>query len=235
MHHTTRTLCFLAAAMAVFSACKKEEAPEPRDLGYGYYPKAVGSWVEYQVDSTWRDDALTIRDTVSYLLREKITEHYTDPEGRPCQRIARYVLNDANEWVVRDIWTSTVTATGVEKTEENERRLKLIFAVEEGDSWDINVFNTVGKLEVAYRDVDEPWQTGSMTFDSTLIVRNTVGPNQVEKRNFEERYAKNVGLVEKYWEESNSQYVQLAPPPAAPVLQVKGFRLDMVVTAYGQD
>jgi hypothetical protein len=231
MHRTTRTLCALMVIAVSFAACKKDEDAGPPDLGFGYFPTQVGTWVEYRVDSAWRDDALSVRDTITYQLRERITEHFTDAEGRPCQRITRYVQDEEGEWVVRDIWSSTKSNTAVEKTEENIRRLKLSFPTREGRAWDMNVYNTVDDLEVAFRDVDEPWSTGGLSFDSTLIVRNTVGPNPIIKRNFEERYAKNVGMVQKYWEETESQYSNTSPP----VLQVKGFRLDMVVTAHGQD
>jgi hypothetical protein len=230
MYRTTRTLCVLAATAGLLTACKKDD-PAPNDLGYAYFPTTVGTWVEYQVDSMWRDDALSVRDSITYQLREKITEHFTDAEGRPCQRITRYVQNAEGGWMVHDIWAATANAQAAEKTEENIRRLKLSFPTREGRAWDINVYNTVDDLEVAYRDVDEPWSTAGLSFDSTLVVRNTVGPNPIIKRNFEECYAKNVGLVQKYWEESESQYSNTSPP----VLQTKGFRLNMVVTAHGHD
>ena len=51
------------------------------DLGYGYYPTEVGSWVEYQVDSLWRDDRFNILDSVSYRLRQLIESEYVDLEG----------------------------------------------------------------------------------------------------------------------------------------------------------
>ena len=97
----TRIL-IIAAALAVLTGCKKDEEVVV-DLGLDYYPTAVGSWVEYQVDSLWRDDVAAVLDSVSYRLLERVAEAYTDDEGRPARRILRYVRDANDEWIVRDV------------------------------------------------------------------------------------------------------------------------------------
>ncbi len=219
----------LVLGLAVLVGCKKDEAPEAPDLGYGYFPTTVGKWVEYQVDSAWRDDLAAVRDSVSYRLKERIEENYTDDEGRPCLRIHRYVRDEDNVWVVRDVWTATVNERMAEMTEENARRLKLAFPVREGTAWNMNVYNTVPELAVDYRDVGDPWSTTDLDFPTTLRIRNSVAPNFVEKRNFEERYAEGIGMVSKYWEETNTQVNQSGQ------IQITGWKLKMVAVAYGND
>lgn len=233
---------FLLAPFAflfLLTACKKEEAADPVDLGYDYFPTKVGSWIEYQVDSMWRDDPLGIWDSVSYPLLERIHENYTDPEGRPSQRVLRYVRDVQDNWVVRDVWTRTLTTAAAEMTEENKRRLKLSFPVRNARTWDINVYNTDDDLTVAFREVDQPLQLGNLAFESTVLVKNTVPPNFIDKRNFEERYARGVGMVSKYWEETNTQTIYPPPTPPDPdpdpIISVKGWRLNMVAVAYGND
>jgi hypothetical protein len=226
MVHSKMFLFLLGSTLLL--GCKEDEAPEP-DLGYGYFPTKVGTWVEYQVDSLWRDDVAGVLDSVSYRLLERIMEHYTDDEGRTCQRIHRFVKDENDAWVVRDVWTSTSSSTAAERTEENFRRLKLSFPVRNSRTWDMNVYNTERELSVAYRNEGEPWSTDALNFERTVLVKNTVGPNFIEKRNFEERYAKEVGMVSKYWEETNTQVGQFGQ------LEVRGWRLDMVAVAYGVD
>lgn len=236
-----QTLLTLLGGILLLAACKKgEEVPEP-DLGYDYFPTAIGTWVEYQVDSMWRDDPSAVHDSVSYRLRERIVDHYTDLEGRPCQKIHRYVLDAAGQWVVRDVWTATMDAYAAEKTEENYRRLKLSFPVRASRRWDINVYGTGAtgdpnrddELLVSYGQVDVPWNTDSLSFDKTVLVKNTVEPNFIDTRRFEERYAKGVGLVQKYWEESINRVVN--NPDGTITLQNKGWRLRMIATAHGVD
>lgn len=218
----------LLTGLLALSSCKKDEVAEV-DLGYGYFPTAVGTWVEYQVDSLWRDDPANVLDSVGYRLKQRIEEVYTDDEGRTCQRIHRYVRDEDDNWIVRDVWTMTVNDRAAEMTEENERRLKMAFAVRNGTEWDINVFNTVEELTVRYRDVGDPWSANGLNYESTVLIKNTVAPNFVEKRDFEERYADGVGMVSKYWEETNTQVNQQGQ------LQVTGWRLNMVAVGYGRD
>ena len=228
----------LPAMMLLAIGCKKEETP-PVDPGLAYFPIEVGTWVEYQVDSLWRDDGFNVLDSVSYRLRERIQEAYVDPAGRPALRILRHVQDSLGEWQVRDVWSATRDEFHAERTEENVRRLKLSFPVREARRWDVNVYNPGAELSVAFREVDRPAVWNGLAFDSTVIVRNTVPPNAVQTRNYEEQYARNVGLVRKYWEESVTNI--LFPPPTPtdpdppPVFRVQGFRLSMTVVDYGRD
>jgi len=211
----------VAVSATLLTACKDDVAT-PQDLGLDFFPLRLGHWVEYQVDSMWRDDVLNIQDSVSYRLLERIEEVYTDGGGRTTHKILRYVPDANGNWEVRDVWTAFRDQRYAEMTEENKRRLKLSFPVREARTWDINVYNTDRLLEVAYREVDQPWSSDSLSLDKSVLVRNVLGPNAVEKRNFEERYVRNVGMVEKYWEETNTQ-----------VSGVRGFKLRMVAVAYG--
>ncbi len=207
--------------LSLLSACK-DDAAEPQDLGLDFFPLNVGHWVEYQVDSLWRDDVLSVLDSVSYRMMVRVEEEYTDAGGRTAHRVLRYIPDASGEWVVRDVWTAHRDQRGAEMTEENIRRLKMSFPVREARTWDLNVYNVDRQLDVAFRELDEPWVLDSLSFDKSVLVRNVQGPNAVEKRNFEERYVRGVGLVEKYWEETNTQ-----------VGGVRGFRLRMVAVAHG--
>ncbi|HRD53079.1 MAG TPA: hypothetical protein PKY96_10585, partial [Flavobacteriales bacterium] len=155
MKHTLLAPAVLIT-IVLLASCKKEEAESP-DLGYGYFPRKVGAWIEYQVDSTWRDDLVPNIGSLSYRLKEKLVEQYTDPAGRTAWRIHRMVLDEDSNWVVRDVWTSTMDNIAAEVAEENMRRQKLSFPVREGRRWDVNVYNVENDLEVAFREVDRPW------------------------------------------------------------------------------
>lgn len=217
---TLTALTLLAMALA---GCKKEEAERP-DLGYGYFPRTVGSFIVYQVDSMWVDEPAQVQGSVSYLLKEKVVEEYLDPAGRKAWRIHRFVLDPDSNWVIRDVWTSTWDEIAAEVTEENMRRQKLSFPVREGRRWDINVYNIADELEVAFREVGSAWSGGGLSYDRTVLVKSTVPPNAVITNNFEERWAHGVGMVSKYWEEMNSQ-----------VDGDMGWRLDMVAVLHGTE
>lgn len=226
IRHSWALLGLIALLMI---SCRKEGDLPQQDIGTGYFPLRLGAWVEYQVDSMWRDDLLNVRDSVSYRLLEHVEEAYLDGAGRTAYRILRSVRNEQDEWQVRDVWTSTKGIGHAEMTEENKRRLKMSFPVRAGRSWDVNVYNADRPLEVSYRDVDRPWTGDALSFERTVMVQNVLGPNAIERRDLEERYAYGVGLVEKRWEETNTQFNSTTQQ-----FVVRGFRLNMVAVAYGQ-
>jgi hypothetical protein len=217
----------IAIALLLVPGCKKDEEPVV-DLGLDYYPTDVGTWVEYQVDSMWQDDPSNVRDSVSYRLLERVAEAYVDDEGRPARRILRYVRDENDEWVVRDVWSSTANSTAAEMTEENVRRLKLSFPVDDGRTWDANIYNTEPELTVAYDEVDQPLELNGISYANTVLVTNTVPPNFVTKREFQERYARGVGMISKYQEETNTQIV-------GGQYSVVGWRWTMTAVAHGSD
>ncbi|HOZ41049.1 MAG: hypothetical protein IPN62_04625 [Flavobacteriales bacterium] len=217
-----QTLFFaLVLSSLVISGCKKEEVVAT-DLGYGYYPTTLGSWVEYQVDSIWKDEEFGEYDSVSYRLRQRIESAFIDAEGRQAWRVQRSVQDTSGTWRVRDVWSTTANGIIAELTEENERRLKLSFPVRLGRAWDSNVFNVNPELEVGYEEVDVAWSVNGLSFDSTALVQNTVPANPVDRRDLVERYAKGIGMVYKQWEETNTQ-----------MTGTRGFKVTMVAVDHG--
>lgn len=201
-HSRAAVLASLGAAL--LAGCAKDQV-DPIDFGYDYFPTQNGLWVEYQVDSAWRIASTGVEGSVSYRLREVIVEDHTDPAGRPAKRLLRYVLGEDSVWAIRDVWSKYRGTTAAEKTEENVRLQKMVFPVRDNQFWDLNILNPERSLELTYREVDVPWSTGGLSFDSTALVRQTVSPNLVDTIIHEERYARHVGMVYKRWVQSNTQ------------------------------
>ncbi len=227
------TILALFAILAI--GCKKESG-EATDLGLSYFPNTIGSWIEYQVDSIWRDDPLGRRDTASYRLREKVVEAYYDPSGRLAYRIHRSVLDPEGAWVVRDVWTRTVNNTAAEVTEENLRRLKLSFPVREGRAWDLNVYNVEDELEVTHRDIGAPATINGLYFPRTTTVASTVEPNLIDTVIHQERYAEGLGLISKRTQVTRTQFLyQGGNPPPPPIPQTKGTYFTMTIVDSGNE
>lgn len=218
------TRMLLVAGGLALAACNKESGEEA-DIGRGYFPRVVGAWVEYQVDSSWQDDPVGNVGARSYRLKEKVVEQYTDPAGRTAWRIHRFVKNADDEWMVRDVWTSTVDNTAAEITEENRRVQKLSFPVRTGRRWDVNVFNTDDELQVAFREVGLPWSAQGIAYEKAVLVRNTVPANPIITNNYEERWADGVGMVSRYQQYKNQQSDGCH----------RCWRLDMTAVAYGTE
>jgi len=186
------------AISVVLFGCKKDTPPKV-DLGYNYYPAAIGSWLIYDVDSTVFDGFAS--DTIYYefQIKEVLESTFMDDEGRESIRIERYKRDNTNaEWQIKDIWTTTVTENRVEVVEENVRYIKLTFPAKEGYTWNGNAFNDYEKEDYAYEDVDVSTTVGGISFDSALTVLhvNDSLPIIGQTKSLE-KYARNVGMIYK--------------------------------------
>ncbi len=230
---TTRIarLVIIAATIGIVGCTK--DAPAPVDLGSAYYPTNAGHWVEYQVDSSWVDQENNIEGSLTYSLRERIENDFTDPEGRPAQRILREVKDSLGNWGPKDVWWQMKDNFRVERAEENLRKIKLVFPVRGSQTWNTNAENTLEPLELTYDAWDEPWSANGLSFDSTCLVRTTFVNNLVDTVRYFERYAKNVGLVYRQLDNSETQYVDTDDDGDWDITYTVGTSLRMTVFAHG--
>jgi hypothetical protein len=201
---TPQLLLTIAATLLVLlGGCKKDD-PATVDLGYAYFPKDSGHWIEYNVDSLRVGDGEST--TWNYTIREVVTDAFTDLEGRPAQRVIRYTKDSSNAWIPKDVWWQTRDNVRAERSEENMRRIKLIFPPRTTSLWNTNATNTTRAFELTYEEVDVPWSVNGMTFDSTVLVVGTYESNLINTKIYKERYAKHVGLVYREVDSSQTQF-----------------------------
>lgn len=189
--------------LIAFWGCKRTEEEQP-DMGYNYVPLEVGHYIIYEVDSIVYNDFNGDTLHYHYQLKELIESTYADNAGRPTQRLERYIRYyndsvsiDSLPWSIARVWNMTRTNTELERMEENQRYLRLRFPPRDGQSWDGNVYNALGSWEYVYADVDVPFSSGSLQWDSTLLVKQKDETNLINRRYYAERYARNIGLIEK--------------------------------------
>ncbi len=197
MKHTLPALLAIAA-IGTFTSCSKDE-PAEVDLGHDYFPLNIGHWIEYQVDSMRvRLVQGTVLDTTlySYPLREVLVEDITDAEGRPAQRVIRYFRDANNTWLPKDVWWQARDNVRAERSEENLRRIKLVFPPRVGTEWNTNATNIEDEFGLEYGEVDQPFSVNGLSFDKTVTVVGTFPNNIIETRNYLERYAKGVGMIQ---------------------------------------
>ncbi|HMN07040.1 MAG TPA: hypothetical protein PKD45_15100 [Flavobacteriales bacterium] len=217
----------VAAAVLAGQGCKRDENPARLDMGHAYFPTDTGRWIEYAVDSVWRNDDAAQWDSLHYMLREAITNNFADAQGRNAQRLLRARLDTATgTWVPKDVWWQVRTHLNAERAEENQRRVKLVFPPRTGQYWNTNATNTGRSYELTFQEVDVPWSMNGMSFDSTLLVKTTYLNNAVRTNTYYERYAKHVGLVYRQVDSTDTQF--MGGPP-----RVRGTWYRQVITGYG--
>lgn len=186
------------------SSCRKDNAPAI-DLGYNYYPTAVGTFVTYDCMEVVHDDAVSLHDTTYYQLKEKITEEFVDLEGRNSLRIERYKRDSSHyQWQISDVWYAHRSAQFLEKIEENVKFNRLIFGVREGKEWDGNAPNINSNWDYTYKDVDMSLNLNGTYLDSTVkVVQRDLPVSEIPilHEYVEHIYARNIGLVRIYHKE----------------------------------
>ncbi len=126
---------YTAALLLLFVSCKKKTIPAGSvDVGQDYYPQTIGKYVIYSVDSTVYDEFTHLPKTTKYQIKEKIEEQFTDSEGKPAYKMARYIKKYDSlvpysqiPWSIKDVWAVNVHTANVEVVEENVRFTKLSF------------------------------------------------------------------------------------------------------------
>jgi hypothetical protein len=200
-----RSVLLLSLSFILFaSSCKKEPAPAViSSFHYGYYPIKEGSFWIYQVTEIIHDENAAIpHDTISYQLKTEIGDTLIDNEGRIVNRFNRYKRsNSFASWVISDVWTTVLANNRAELVEENIRRVVLRFPVKTATIWDPNQFNFLPSLQAYYEDLHEPFSLGAIQSDSTVHVISAKELTLVSYQNQYEVYAKQIGLVKKYYKD----------------------------------
>ena len=190
--------------LILLAGCVKDSETIDPDFGFDYYPDEVGRYWVYRVDSTYHDhpdpEVEGVHETVSYQVKEVFSETFEDNEGREALRIERFKRpNEDAEWQIADIWMAVKTNRRVEKVEENVRFIKLAFPVDEFESWDGNALNTLEMEEYEYDSIGQPLSIEDVNFNETLTVKQEEEINAVRREVKYEKYARGVGMVEKYF------------------------------------
>ncbi|MEN0047365.1 MAG: hypothetical protein AAF806_09935 [Bacteroidota bacterium] len=203
---------FTLSILAFFSSCKEETlTPEEVQVGYEYYPLAVGKFLTYQVDSIVFDTVgfEVFVDTSSTLVREEIVDSYEGEEGQEIFAIERSERKSKEEeWEIRDVYATYRTESQAVRTEENLTFIKMLFPVSRGKNWEGVGFDKDKRVIVAGESIEmfknwesvitkvgEPLLVGSFAFDDVTTIEVARDTNAIELRSGFERYAKGIGLV----------------------------------------
>ncbi len=203
-------LCGMVFLMVFLSSCTEEFiSVEKERIGKEYFPVDPGmSWV-YEYDSTVYDKISgNIIHSSGWILEEMLDE--LDDNRYMLRRSIRKEQNAP--WKVTDIWSIRLEGERAVKVENNLPFIKLVFPPTLNASWNGNALfkdditiQVGGELLQPY----QMWQykivetNGTFLYNDTMI-QEIVKVEQVDQESLidirysEERYAKGIGLVEKF-------------------------------------
>ncbi len=195
-------IIFLLVFVTLISCSKKKIPVKDSLLGLEYYPQTKGKFVVYDVDSTVYTDIP--KDTIyyKYRIKEKIADSFLDNEGQVAIRLERYIKKynplkpyDSIAYTIKEVWLVNATSKSVQIVEGNVRYTKLIFPIQESASWNGNAKNTIGEWQYTYDYIDKAETINGNALNNVLLVKQFFLPTAISYKNYNEKYAKGVGLV----------------------------------------
>ncbi len=195
--------------MTVYSCRTSTE--ETVSKGTEYFPIKIGDIHYYQIDTVVYDLFKKEIDTFSSIVREEVVEKFQDATKDTVYRIELSRFSDISaEWeVFRTFERKIIDNFAIEKL-DNITELKMIFPIAsyktKGSSytWNINMFNHNDPLAVKFTSIFTSFHNGINPYNNCVSVKlnkPTIGRVNLTRT---EVYAKNIGLVYRFIENTNS-------------------------------
>lgn len=154
-----------------------------------------GRYVEYEVMEIFHDEDLTPQhDTVRYRLKTVVGEVVEDNEGRPARKLFRYAYDwESGDLIDQRVWTQIIDGGRGEVIEENQRMIRLVFAITLEKEWDVNAFNPKEEQTVFYDEIHKPFNN----IDSTVTVEYEDFLSFIDYERKYEVYGNHIGLIHR--------------------------------------
>lgn len=222
-----RNLLILIVSFIGFLSCKKKD--DTVNFHHEYFPLEKGVFVEYDVTYIRHDDIANLHDTTKYSLKTLIGDTIIDNEGRIARKFYRYIFNTIlGEYTIQDLWTIIIDQERAELVEENQRRIKMVFAPTAYKEWDMNAFNIDDPIYLYYGDIHKPKSFNGLDFDSTIVVEQDSTLNLIQYKRKYEVYGKTVGLLKKHFQDFSINNFDPTKP-------IKGEELFYIIKNYGKE
>ena len=181
--------------LIIISSCKPI-VYEETNFFYNYYPLQINQEKEFFVTNIVHNSFG--KDTITYFLKEIITDYNINMEGDTVYTVERYWKVDSSlSYEIKDVWTSKKNLSAGYLNEENITYTKLIFPLSLNIYWNGNAFNNLGYQEYSIESLNIPFQLNNVIFDSSLTVIQNYKSNLLEFENSKEIYATGIGLIYK--------------------------------------
>lgn len=100
-------------------------------------------------------------------------------------------------YTIKEVWKCNPDNKKIELTEKNIPYIKLIFPIEKGATWNGHAKNTLGEQTFRYTDVDKSETLNGIFLPKVLTVEQKNSETLLSKDYYNEKYAKDIGLVYK--------------------------------------
>lgn len=198
MKNTALYILSLLSVFVLFTSCQ-DDPEEPNDItiGQSFYPIQKGQFQTFLVTQT-RFALNEIPVTTTYQLKEVIGDEFLGENGEKLNEVLRYVRTDGlDNFRLDSVFSVRKDENIVVKMEHNVPYVKLDFPIEEGKTWNGNLFNTRSLKDYLAENVNASKTVGGSNFSNTITVIESQDSSLVDKELRYEIYADEVGLIYK--------------------------------------
>lgn len=166
---------------------------------FSYYPIEPDYFTIYKINEI-KYPINGIPTEKTYYLKQQITSVSDLNSGIESKNfiIERFTKpNLDSEWKLDSIWNGNLSINRLIITENNQKKLKLIFPFEKNSVWNVNEYNQLDIKEITYSDKFSDLKLKNFMFNNCIAAVEKADSNLIEKQVLLEIYAPNVGLVKK--------------------------------------
>ena len=199
MKNTVAYIFSILSVFILFTSCKDEAPEEPKDLtiGQSFYPIQKGQFQTFSVRQT-RFALNVTPSTTTYQLKEVIGDEFIGENGEKVHEVLRYVRrNGLENFRLDSVFSVRKNDNVVVKMEHNIPYVKFDFPIEEGKTWNGNLFNARPAKDYLAQNVNAGKAVGSNNFSRTITIIESQDSSLVDKNLRYEIYADEIGLIYK--------------------------------------
>lgn len=194
---------YLSLFLFVLLGCTTVDLVKENEANF--YPLDRKSKIEYEVVEEYYG-ILNGKSEKKYYLQEVVGDSVGKIYNVPVFRIERYKrlgLNDS--WKIDSVWTSYKLPDRAVKVENNVPMVKLIFPIELGMSWNVNLYNSF-RPEYCQLTNSQFSYTVANYSNKAIEITQKYDSSAVILQKKKEIYLSNVGMI--YKENTNLNYCQ---------------------------
>jgi len=194
-------LFFLVVILLCIS-CNNNNDTVPELTGKEYFPTDSGRYWIYDVHEIKYNSDTT--DT-TYQRKDLIFDVFEYQNTTIYQLYRFYKSSDVVDWPSQpdSVWSFTTDQNQITLKESNVEFVRLVFPLSNGETWDGNSKNVSIRDDYTISNFKKPYTVGVFYFPETATVIEEHSLNLVSKDYRNRIYAKNVGLIYKYYEQLN--------------------------------
>ena len=196
-----RQLFFLVVILLCIS-CKNNNDTVPELTGKEYFPTDSGRYWIYDVHEIKYNSDTT--DT-TYQRKDLIFDAFEYQNTTIYQLYRFYKSSDVVDWPSQpdSVWSFTTDQNQITLKESNVEFVRLVFPLSNGVTWNGNSKNTSLRDDYIVSNFKKSYTINTFYFPETATVIEEHSLNLVSKDYRNRIYAKNVGLIYKYYEQLN--------------------------------